>query len=215
MNNNFLVYGNDSFLVKNNIKKIIKRKGTKESNIIFYDLTENSIEEVIEELNTFDLFDNQKIVVITNTIFLTSETKKEGYNTDLLLEYLEKAKNDNILIISVDGSIDERKKIVKETKKLCEVIECNKLRDYEIEETINKKFKTWRLDNCIIFVTLEPCMMCAGAIVESRIKKGYCLLKRENECSVKWLRNNGVDVEFLEGDIESLMLLKSFFAKKR
>ncbi len=141
MNNNFLVYGNDSFLIKNNIKKIIKRKGTKESNIIFYDLTENSIEEVIEELNTFDLFDNQKIVVITNTIFLTSENKKEGYNTDLLLEYLEKTKNDNILIISVDGSIDERKKIVKETKKLCEVIECNKLRDYEIEETINKKFK--------------------------------------------------------------------------
>ena len=82
-------------------------------------------------------------------------------------------------------------------------------------EKANKKFKTWRLDNCIIFVTLEPCMMCAGAIVESRIKKVYCLLKRENECSVKWLRNNGVDVEFLEGDIESLMLLKSFFAKKR
>lgn len=82
-------------------------------------------------------------------------------------------------------------------------------------EKVNKKFKTWRLDNCIIFVTLEPCMMCAGAIVESRIKKVYCLLKRENECSAKWLRNNGVDVEFLEGDIESLMLLKSFFAKKR
>lgn len=82
-------------------------------------------------------------------------------------------------------------------------------------EKVNKKFKTWRLDNCIIFVTLEPCMMCAGAIVESRIKKVYCLLKRENECSIKWLRNNGVDVEFLEGDIESLMLLKSFFAKKR
>ena len=82
-------------------------------------------------------------------------------------------------------------------------------------EKVNKKFKTWRLDNCIIFVTLEPCMMCAGAIVESRIKKVYCLLKRENECSVKWLRNNGVDVEFLEGDIESLMLLKSFFEKKR
>lgn len=82
-------------------------------------------------------------------------------------------------------------------------------------EKANKKFKTWRLDNCIIFVTLEPCMMCAGAIVESRIKKVYCLLKRENECSIKWLRNNGVDVEFLEGDIKSLMLLKSFFAKKR
>ncbi len=29
----------------------------------------------------------------------------------------------------------------------------------------------WRLDNCILYVTLEPCPMCAGAIYQSRIKK--------------------------------------------
>jgi len=28
---------------------------------------------------------------------------------------------------------------------------------------------TWRLENCTIFVTLEPCPMCAGAIVQSRV----------------------------------------------
>jgi tRNA(adenine34) deaminase len=30
---------------------------------------------------------------------------------------------------------------------------------------------TWRLEDCILYVTLEPCIMCAGAIVLSRIKR--------------------------------------------
>jgi tRNA(adenine34) deaminase len=30
---------------------------------------------------------------------------------------------------------------------------------------------TWRLEDCILYVTLEPCVMCAGAIVLSRIKR--------------------------------------------
>ena len=32
-----------------------------------------------------------------------------------------------------------------------------------------KKLKSWRLNDCTIYVTLEPCPMCMGAIVESRI----------------------------------------------
>ncbi len=34
-----------------------------------------------------------------------------------------------------------------------------------------KKLKSWRLDNCEMYVTLEPCPMCAGAISNARIKK--------------------------------------------
>lgn len=82
-------------------------------------------------------------------------------------------------------------------------------------EKANRKMKTWRLSDCVMIVTLEPCMMCAGAILESRIKKVYCLLKRENKCSIEWLRQNGVEVEVFEDNTKSLMLLKSFFIKKR
>lgn len=37
----------------------------------------------------------------------------------------------------------------------------------------NKKLSSWRLENCDLYVTLEPCPMCAGAIIQSRIKNLY------------------------------------------
>ena len=36
-----------------------------------------------------------------------------------------------------------------------------------------KKLKSWRLEGCDIYVTLEPCIMCSGAIIQSRINKVY------------------------------------------
>ena len=35
----------------------------------------------------------------------------------------------------------------------------------------SKKMDDWRLEGCIMYVTLEPCQMCSGAIVQSRMKK--------------------------------------------
>lgn len=35
----------------------------------------------------------------------------------------------------------------------------------------NEKIGSWRLEDCTLYVTLEPCQMCAGAIVQSRIKR--------------------------------------------
>jgi tRNA(adenine34) deaminase len=36
-----------------------------------------------------------------------------------------------------------------------------------------RKLEAWRLSDCEIYVTLEPCSMCAGAIIQSRIKTLY------------------------------------------
>ena len=35
----------------------------------------------------------------------------------------------------------------------------------------SRKTGDWRLEDCVLYVTLEPCQMCAGAIVQSRMKK--------------------------------------------
>lgn len=47
-----------------------------------------------------------------------------------------------------------------------------------------KKLKSWRLDGCEMYVTLEPCPMCAGAIIQSRIKKIYIGAMDEKNGSV-------------------------------
>jgi len=40
-------------------------------------------------------------------------------------------------------------------------------------QNASKKLNAWRLEDCEMYVTLEPCTMCAGAIINSRIKKVY------------------------------------------
>lgn len=37
----------------------------------------------------------------------------------------------------------------------------------------SKKLQTWRLTDCEMYVTLEPCAMCAGALIQARLKKIY------------------------------------------
>lgn len=41
---------------------------------------------------------------------------------------------------------------------------------FAIQEA-NEKIGSWRLEDCTLYVTLEPCAMCAGAIVQSRMKR--------------------------------------------
>lgn len=68
-------------------------------------------------------------------------------------------------VIVLNNKVIARGHNLRETKKnsLChaEIIAINKA---------CKKLNNFRLDNCKMYVTLEPCAMCAGAIVQSRIE---------------------------------------------
>jgi len=73
----------------------------------------------------------------------------------------------------------------------------------------------WRLDDCEMYVTLLPCMMCSGAIFESRIKKVYYLCDRTNVCfdAAKYINvEKIVDKELEE---KYLKMLQLFFENKR
>lgn len=73
----------------------------------------------------------------------------------------------------------------------------------------------WRLDECEMYVTLYPCMMCMGAILESRIRKVYYLCDKRNVCENKIALNNvfKLDNEIMEK--KYLNLLRLFFENKR
>ena len=79
-----------------------------------------------------------------------------------------------------------------------------------------KKTKNWRLDGCIIYSTLEPCMMCMGAIIESRIKKIYYGTKIKNEHMYDNLKiiEQGFIINCLN-DNKCSEILSNFFKMKR
>ena len=86
-----------------------------------------------------------------------------------------------------------------------------------------KKLKSWRLDDCDLFVTLEPCPMCAGAIVNARIRKVYFGAYEQKsgsaESKFNVLTASGLNhVTEFEGGIEQEIcanILKSYFKSKR
>ena len=80
----------------------------------------------------------------------------------------------------------------------------------------------WRLSDCTLYVTKEPCLMCAGAIINSRIKQivfgAYDDKKGGlDSLSFAFKKNNFFLPEIYGGihEKESLILLKKFFKSKR
>lgn len=71
-------------------------------------------------------------------------------------------------VIVKDGKIISRAHNLKETKK-----DTTKHAEILAIQKASKKIAAWRLLDCDMYVTLEPCSMCAGAIINSRIRNLY------------------------------------------
>jgi tRNA(adenine34) deaminase len=89
-------------------------------------------------------------------------------------------------------------------------------------EKANKKLKSWRLDRCTLYVTIEPCPMCAGAMIQSRLGKlvyGAQDLKSGTHQSVTNLFdktfNHKVEVEYGIMEKECGEVVTEFFRKLR
>ena len=92
-----------------------------------------------------------------------------------MLEAIKEAKKAELLdevpigcVIVKDNKIISRGHNVRESKNNpvghAEIIAITKA---------SKKLNSWRLTDCELYVTIEPCIMCSGAIIQSRIKTVY------------------------------------------
>lgn len=86
----------------------------------------------------------------------------------------------------------------------------------------NKEINSWRLDSCTLYVTIEPCPMCAGAIIQSRIKTlvyGATDRKSGVHQSITNLFGHSFnhEVEVISGVLEkeASELMKKFFKELR
>ena len=121
-------------------------------------------------------------------------------------------------VIVKNGKIIARGYNQKETKK-------DTIKHAEIIaiEKASKKLDSWRLNDCEMYVTLEPCPMCAGAIINSRIKKVYIGTMDEKTGAVgsvlnlfeDFTFNHKVEVEKGILQEECKNMLKQFFKELR
>ena len=103
----------------------------------------------------------------------------------------------------ISKAFNKREKL-KNTTKHAEIIAISKA---------CKKLKNWRLDGCEIYVTMEPCMMCSGAIEQARIKKIVYGIKNENYGYTNNLKNIKIISQVCEQECKELV--QSFFKKRR
>jgi len=153
MNNIYLIYKNENYLIKKELSKIIDNSNVIDDNIIRYNLDEVNIIDAIDEACTISMFDSNKVIICENCSFLTGDNKKEiNHDIDSLIKYINNPFDDVYLIFIVNNEkLDERKKIVKELKKLSKVIQCKKLESHELNNYIYKYFKD---NNYIIDMSL-------------------------------------------------------------
>lgn len=121
-------------------------------------------------------------------------------------------------IIVKDGKIIARAHNQKETK-----TDTTKHAEILAIQKASKKLKSWRLIDCEMYVTLEPCTMCAGAMINSRIKKVYIGTMDEKTGAVGSVLNLFKDYTFnhqvesetgiLKEECENI--LKQFFKELR
>lgn len=169
---------------------------------------------------------NKKTIISDNTLFLSNESifgfKADKRYMALALKQAQKAAVcDEVpvgaIVVDADGVIIARGRNKVEDS-------CNQAAHAELNAIIKatRIKKNWRLNGCWIYVTLEPCVMCIGLIINSRLSGivyaaqsplfGYNLDKGISSWVYK--KNafrvvHGVCVD------QSVALLKDFFKKKR
>ena len=78
-----------------------------------------------------------------------------------------------------------------------------------------RKLGTWYLDDCVLYTTVEPCLMCTGAIVQARIKRIVYGCDNHDFGYLSHLDNKKREVVSHVRGEECLAILRSFFQRRR
>ena len=135
-----LIEGENSVLIQREIDNILKKLTDYEK--IQYDLLETSFDLVIEDLDTYDMFLKQKVVICYNPIFLN---EKIDFNEEKFLKYINNP-SDNILII-VANKLNNRLKLVNLVKKSFRLII---IKELSYSSFVNMNLDGYKMDNQVI-----------------------------------------------------------------
>ena len=175
----YLLYGEEEFLIDEEIKKIIKKAKIDNLSISRYDMEIDNIKNIIEDACTISLFEDKKLVIIRNIELYLKEK-----DTSIFEEFINNI-NDTILVL-VAKKLDEKKKITKIIKQIAETKEFNKNKN--ISNTVKKMFDDYKID----YKTIDLLISMTGSdlrIINQEVEKlkTYKLDKNITENDVKSL----------------------------
>lgn len=141
---------------------------------------------------------------------------KIKYMEEAIKEAIKAYNEDEVPIGAVvvyEGKIIGKAHNIKEKSKLvtghAELLAIEQACDY---------LNSWHLNDCDLYTTLEPCLMCTGAIIQSRINKVYCAtksLKYGELDNINDIYSKKMNIEYGLLENESKKILKNFFEEKR
>ena len=113
----------------------------------------------------------KELIEKANSIYIVGHVNPDGdaigSSFAMYLSLKKLGKNPTVIMQNYSDSfafLPHLKETKKDTTRHAEILAIQKA---------SKKLNAWRLEDCEMYVTLEPCSMCAGALIQSRIKKLY------------------------------------------
>ena len=148
----YLLLGNDE-IINEKIKDIITENNINPDSISKYNLETDNVLLAIDDINTFNMFGDKKIVIATNLKnIINKEDEKNDIYINSLIKYLEN-QSDNILILCGD-QLPRKKKLVECLEKNCIKIETS---DFDMNSYIKNLFEDYNISNINIEILKNYC----------------------------------------------------------
>lgn len=163
MKPNYLLESSDEYLISLKIDEIIKKEGFSSAVKNEYDMEEVEFSSALEDIDTYGLFSDKKVIIISHIEALpSSEHEKE---IDHFFQYL-KNPLDTTLVIVTARKLNNTKKMVKQLKKELEFIPLS----MNALEFAKKELDGYRLENGVLKKLVSDCLEDIGRIHQECVK---------------------------------------------
>ena len=145
MKNNYLLESEDNYLVEMKIQEIIKNNDFLGSPYHVYNMDEDKLSQVLEDLDTYGLFSSKKIIEVNHIENLSNDTSDKDIKH--FIQYFMNPLDTNLVFVTAN-KLNNTKKLTKDLKKYLEVVNvsCNaldfvkgQLKDYSLESGVARK----------------------------------------------------------------------------
>lgn len=122
----YLFYGTEKFFIDQEIQKLKDKYQIEDINISQYDFENTTVDEILEDANTFSLFEPNKMIIVDHMNLVANVTKKTVSDEDIKkLEAYVSNFNPNTHLIFKNDKVNQTKKITKLIKQKGILKDCN------------------------------------------------------------------------------------------